>query len=96
MELFMESGLPFSDSVKEGWTDDMVEFYEARVTVNVKNMSSGMNTAKCASAMEEEVGEDNSAHGAFITQNCKSSVMLGQSVFTITKTTPWSNQISEI
>ncbi|PWA35896.1 zinc knuckle CX2CX4HX4C [Artemisia annua] len=68
VELFIFSGKPFSDAVKEGWTDVMIDFYKDRMTQNGKDKNNVNN-------LEDEMGNDNSAQDDFIAQNIVSNAV---------------------
>lgn len=73
VELFIESEQPFDNLVKEGWTDEMVVFYESRMLEKNGNGNKEGNEFRSVEAMVEEVGQDCTAHAGFITQNNVSS-----------------------
>nr|GEU96631.1 hypothetical protein [Tanacetum cinerariifolium]GEV08250.1 hypothetical protein [Tanacetum cinerariifolium] len=75
VELFIFSKKPFDDKVKEGCTNEMLEFYEANADLNVHNMNEKNKKMTSNDAMDDEVSEDLSAHANFMTQNVVSSVV---------------------
>ena len=75
VELFILSGKPFSDAVKEGWTSDMLEFYTDRMTQNGKDKCKDGDVVSSMGNMEDEVGNDNSTHAEFMTQNIVSNAV---------------------
>ena len=75
VELFILSGKPFTEAMKQGWSDDMVEFYMDRITKMDEGMNKEGDVLKTDVVMDEEVGNDNSAHAEFITQNIVSNAV---------------------
>ncbi|GJR85808.1 hypothetical protein Tco_0209819 [Tanacetum coccineum] len=75
VELFILSEKPLDDKVKEGWTDEMLEFYEANADLNDYDINEKNEKMKSNDAMDDEVSEDFSAHANFMTQNVVSSAV---------------------
>ncbi|GJY18809.1 RNA-directed DNA polymerase, eukaryota, reverse transcriptase zinc-binding domain protein [Tanacetum coccineum] len=75
VELFILSKKPLDDKVKEGWTDEMLEFYEANSDLNDYDINEKNKKMKFNDAMDDKVSEDFSAHANFMTQNVVSSIV---------------------
>ncbi|GJR22245.1 hypothetical protein Tco_0970772 [Tanacetum coccineum] len=75
VELFILSEMPLDDKGKEGWTDEMLEFYEARITKDGQDGNEDYKRMKFGCAVEDEVGEDLSAHADFMTKNVVSNTV---------------------
>ncbi|GKB13410.1 ribonuclease H-like domain-containing protein [Tanacetum coccineum] len=74
VEFFILSEKPLDDDVKKGWTNEMLEFYEASQAENIQDRNGYRKRIKVNGTMEDEVGQDLSVHVSFMTQN---EAMLG-------------------
>ncbi|GJZ49216.1 hypothetical protein Tco_0603406 [Tanacetum coccineum] len=75
VELFILSEMPLDDKGKEGWTDEMLEFYEARITKDGQDGNEDYKRIKFSCDVEDEVGEDLSAHADFMNKNVVSNTV---------------------
>ncbi|GKA65309.1 RNA-directed DNA polymerase, eukaryota, reverse transcriptase zinc-binding domain protein [Tanacetum coccineum] len=57
VKLFILSEKPFDDKVKKGWTDEMLEFYEANVDLNDYDINEKNKKMKSNDAMDDEVND---------------------------------------
>ncbi|GJR07444.1 zinc knuckle CX2CX4HX4C containing protein [Tanacetum coccineum] len=72
VELFILSKKPLDDKVKEGWTYEMLEFYEARIAEDGQDENQDCKRMKFSYGVEDEVGEDLSD---FMTKNVVSNTV---------------------
>ncbi|GJY18130.1 RNA-directed DNA polymerase, eukaryota, reverse transcriptase zinc-binding domain protein [Tanacetum coccineum] len=69
VELFILFDLLLSDDVKSRWTDEMLEFYMARISEMEQHGNENCKRVKTGKITEDEVREDLSTHAEFMTQD---------------------------
>ncbi|GKC32324.1 RNA-directed DNA polymerase, eukaryota, reverse transcriptase zinc-binding domain protein [Tanacetum coccineum] len=63
------------DAIKDSWSHEMIEFYKASIDEDMQNENEYVKRMKTDDAMDDEVGEDLSAHAGFMTQNMVSNIV---------------------